>query len=60
MAWNDSGAPPRRSSETPTEVVALVVGSLVSLVVGIMIYAGVLASRSALYRDQELLGKRVQ
>jgi diguanylate cyclase (GGDEF)-like protein len=47
---------PRNDLQKLTEVVAIVVGVFGVLVVGIMIYAGVVANRSALDRDKVLLG----
>ncbi len=55
MAWAAILGRPRDDLQKLTEVVALVVGIFGVLVVGIMIYAGVVANRSALDRDQVLL-----
>ena len=55
MAWAAILGRPQDDLQKLTEVVALVVGVFGVLVVGIMIYAGVVANRSALDRDQILL-----
>ena len=46
---------PRDDLQRLTQVVAVVVGVFGALVIGIMVYAGVVANRSALDRDQALL-----